>query len=271
MLKRLAVATAGLAIAAAPLLGLAASSPANASIVGDVTNGNGVAGYYAAPNANRLGNGDHMTGVRSSFYLRQAAENNQIDLGVELCRFQNLSSGGGAAAVVFAEWNNVTDVFDIYANHQSSTNCLGFQGGTSGATLIDHIPAGHTVQLSITVSAHHVITFVDSDQTTLTGGRTTFGGFTFGFDRAGVGANGEQGTLTTPANINVARFTKSAARDQAGWANLNRAGLTRYNVNPVVDTTNGLPSGGVLITPTTIGTGTNDGTFNLLMGQLSGV
>jgi hypothetical protein len=162
-------------------------------------------------------------------------------------------------------------VFDIYAGHTDTTNCLDATQTTAGATLIDTIPAGHTVQLSITVSPSHDITYVDSDQTTLTGGVTTFGGFTCNFDRAGVGANGDQSSLTTPANVNLAHFTKSAARDQGGWANLNRSGLTRDVVNAVTDTTTGTSAGGVLIYPTVIGTGTNDGTFNLFVGQITGI
>jgi len=232
----------------------------------------GVAGYYAAPNANRLGNGDKVTGVRSTFNLTPAAENVNIDLGVELCRYQSLTTVQ-AAAVLFAQWNPAdfggNGGFDIYANHNISSGCLDQFGGTGGGTVIDQIPAGHTVQLEITVSQHHIITFTDSDETTQTGGVTTFGGFTFGFDRAGVGANGDTGTLTTPASNLVTNFNQSGVRDGSGWALLNRKGLTRLVVNKVVDTSSGTSAGGVLITPGPIGA--NSGNFPLYFGQLSGI
>ena len=228
----------------------------------------GVAGYYAAPNANRLGNGDKITGVRSTFYLRKVAENNAIQAGVELCRYQNIFSLNTQVVDEFTVWNGTS--FNVEAADNTTTSCLDGLNNTANATTIDTIPAGHTAQLEITQDTHHLITFVDSDQTTQTGGRTTFGGFTFlGFDRAGVGTNGEQGSLTTPATIDVARFTKSAVRDAPGWADLNRAGLTRLVVNKVDDTTSGTSSGGVLEYPSPLGTGGNDGSFTVYMGQLS--
>lgn len=267
------IAVPSLTAAALALGGAVAAAPSGASISPTTTyTSTGVAGYYAAPNANRLGNGDKVSGVRSTFGLTAAAENVNIDLGVELCRYKSLTTFQ-AAAVLFAQWNPAdfggNGGFDIYANHNVSSGCLNQFGGTSGGTVIDQVPAGHTVQLEITVSAHHVITFTDSDETTQTGGVTTFGGFTFGFDRAGVGANGDTGTLTTPADNLVTGFTLSSVRDAPGWALINRKGLTRLVVNKVVDTSNGLSSGGVLITPGSIGG--NSGNFPLYFGQLSGI
>jgi hypothetical protein len=271
MLKRFAVAAAGLAIAAAPLLGLASSAPAGATISPTTTYVNdGVAGYYAAPNANRLGNGDTQTGVRSTFKLSSAMENSDIQVGVELCRFENVSLPG-AAAVVYAQWDSSSNRFDILAGHSTSSNCLAALGGLNltDVTTIDTIPVNHMAQLSITVSPHHVITFVDSDQTSLTGGRTTFGGFTFGFDRAGAGTNGDTVGLTAPANNLLTTMTLTSVRDQPGWATFNRSGLTRQVVNKVVDTTTGTAGGQALIAPSAFAA--NSGNFNLFDGQSSGI
>lgn len=272
MLKRFAVAAAGLAVAAAPLLGLATSSPAGATVSPTTTYVNdGVAGYYASPNANRLGNGDTQTGVRSTFKLSSAMENSKVQVGVELCRFENVQIPG-AAAVVYAQWDSTHNVFDILAGHSAQipgTNCLSTLGGVTNATQIDTVPVNHVAQLSITVSPHHVITFVDSDQTTLTGGRTTFGGFTFGFDRAGAGTNGDTLGLTAPATNLLTTMTLTSARDQAGWALFNRANLTREVVNKVVDTTTGTAGGEVLIAPSAFAA--NSGNFNLFDGQSSGI
>lgn len=49
-------------------------------------NSTGWAGYYSVPNDNRLANGDRVTGVRTTFFLRQRAETTAANLGVELCR-----------------------------------------------------------------------------------------------------------------------------------------------------------------------------------------
>jgi hypothetical protein len=252
--------------------GLALAGNAGATVSPTTTyNNTGVAGYYAAPNANRLGNGDHITGVRTTFFLRAAAENVGYQEGVELCQFQNVFSTSTQVVDLFTRWDSSAGVFDVLAAENVTSNCLDGLNNTANATQIDTIPAGHTVQLSITQSASQALTLLDSDQTTLTGGRTTFTGISANFDRAGVGINGDQGQLTTPANIDIARFTKSAARDSSGWADFNRSGLTRLVVNKVVDTSSGTSSGGVLIAPTPLGTGTNDGTFTDFGGQLSGV
>lgn len=264
---RLAIGAGIAAIAAASTVALAV--PAGATISPTTTyTSTGVAGYYAAPNANRLGNGDHVTGVRANFNLTAASENNTIDNGVELCRAQSLINTTTAAAVLYAQWNSNTNLFDIIAAHSTTTNCLAAQGGTNNSTTIDTIAPGHNVQLEITVSNHHIITFTDSDETNLTGGNTTFGGFTFGFDRAGVGANGDNGTLTGPASNLETSFVSSGVRDGSGWALINRHNLTRLIINKVVDNNLGTSAGEALITPGPIAS--NSGNFPLYFGQLSG-
>src|SRR5262249_57787033 len=123
-------------------------------------------------------------------FLLQPAATTAVNLGVGLCRPTSITISG-AAAVLFARWNPTTQVFDIYANHTTSTNCLNSMN-TIGATKIDSIPAGHTVFLAITQGPLHTVTYTDEDLTTNTGGNTNFGGFTFRFRLAGIGSNGVQ-------------------------------------------------------------------------------
>jgi len=232
---------------------------------------NGVAGYYAAPNAFRTANGDHVNGVRAEFVLSDNAEygSGAAKIGVELCEYKALSGVGGVATV-FAEWNPAPaasggQVFDIYANHIATTDCLNGMANTAGATLIDTVPAGHLLFLAITVSQHHVVTFTDSDETTQTGGASTFGGFTFGFNRAGIGTDADTATLTTPATLPLAVFQATSVRDTAkGWVTINRKGLTRLVLNEVASSTDATPSGDLLV-PAGL---TADG-FTLNMGQQS--
>ena len=256
----LATATAG------SIVGLAAAAVPAGAVVSPTTvfNNTGWAGYYSVPNAHRLANGVTVTGVRTQFFLRQRAETTKVNLGVELCRPTSITIPG-AAAVLFARWNPATQVFDIYANHKSSTNCLNSMN-TIGATKIDSIPAGHTVFLAITQGPFHTVTYTDEDLTTSTGGTTNFGGFTAGFRLAGIGSNGVQSALTEPANNRLVVFRQTSVRDDSGWALLNRAGLTRLVITKVVDTSSGTSAPPRLLRPVNL---TPDG-FTLLSGNLSG-
>jgi len=263
--SRLAAVTGGLAVAAT--LGITYAGGAGASLSPTVFGTSSVAGYYAAPNANRLANGDHVTGVRTSFFLLQAAkyDNGGADLGVELCQYQALHGVGGVADL-YAKWNKGANVWDIYAAHHFTTDCLNGLANSQPATLIDTIPDGHQVFLAITVDRHHVVTYTDSDQTTLTGGATTFGGFTFGFNRAGVGTDANTEFLTTPANVKLVRFTSSAVRlahgGTAPWKLIGNTGLTSIITVGVDETVDG----NVLVFPTRPPTGA---AFKLFRGQAS--
>jgi hypothetical protein len=256
----LAIATvgsvAGLALAAAPAG--AVVSPTT------VFNNTGWAGYYSVPNANRLANGDRVTGVRTQFFLRQRAETTAVNLGVELCRANSLLPFT-ESAVLFARWSPASQRFNIYANHiVSGANCLSSMT-TAGAVLIDSIPAGHTVFLAITQRPNGTVFFTDEDLTTLTGGSVTFGGFSFiGFRLAGIGSNGVQAQLTEPAVNRLVVFRKTSVRDDPGWAPINRAGLTRMVITKVVDTSTGTSAPPRLLVPVDL---VSDG-FTLLSGNL---
>jgi hypothetical protein len=276
MIKRLLMALAAIVPASAALATVLGMAPAGASIIGDpVYTNTGVAGAYMTPNANRLANGDHVSGVRTTFTLTPAMEygastGDQPNVGVELCRFTSLSQPG-ASAVLYAVYNTTEHAFDVWAEHGSNNaggGCLGKLGGLTGtATEIDAaVPVGDQLFLAITVSSHHVITYTDSDETLGLGGHTTFGGFTFGFDRAGVGTNADDSILTTPATNPFGSFTPTSVRDTAkGWATINQHNLTRMNTVKVIDTTDGTSAGGQLLVPSIVGASTLD----LAMGQLS--
>lgn len=266
--KRLALAAASAAaaciLAAAPAF--ATNSP-TVTFTSPTGVSAGVAGWYVSPNAQRISNGDRLTGVRSTFYLRKQAEYSPglVNLGVELCEAQSLGNPTTAAAVLYVKWTGT--VFQVWAAHTSSSNCLAALGGTGAQTLIDTIPAGHTVFLSITQSpTTGLITYTDSDQTTLSGGVHVLGGFdAIRFDRSGVGTNADAAHLTTPATQTLANFTQSATRDtQKGWADLFQANLTRFVNNEVVCSTNGALSGAILLPASPKVDG-----FKLLMGQQS--
>ena len=252
--------------ASGSIAGLAVTAiPAGASVSPTtVFNNTGWAGYYSVPNANRLANGDRVTGVRTQFFLRQRAETTAVNLGVELCRASSVFTFT-ESAVLFAKWNPATSVFDIFANHIFSTaNCLSSMT-TAGATRIDSVPAGHIVFLAITQNQNGNVFFTDEDLTTLTGGSSTFGGFSFfGFRLAGVGSNGVQASLTEPAVNKLVTFRQTSVRDDPGWAFLNRAGLTRMVITKVVDTSSGTSAPPVLLRPVNL---VEDG-FTLLSGNL---
>lgn len=249
------------------IVGLAmAATPAGASVSPTtVFNNTGWAGYYSVPNANRLANGDRVTGVRTQFFLRQRAETTAVNLGVELCRSSTLF-GISESAVLFAKWNPATSVFDIFANHSfTASNCINSMT-TTGATRIDSVPAGHTVFLAVTQNQQTgTVFFTDEDLTTLTGGSVTFGGFAFfGFRLAGVGSNGVQASLTEPAVNKLVTFHQTSVRDDPGWALLNRAGLTRMVITRVVDTSSGTSAPPRLLVPVNLA---EDG-FTILSGNL---
>jgi hypothetical protein len=247
---------AGLAVAATPAG--ATVSPTT------VYNSTGWAGYYSVPNANRLANGDRVTGVRTLFYLRQRAETTAVNLGVELCRANSVFPIT-ESAVLFARWNTATQVFDIYANHKvSGFSCLDSMT-TAGAVKIDSVPAGHTVFLAITQGHSGSVFFTDEDLTTNTGGSSTFGGFSFlGFRLAGVGSNGVASALSEPAVNKLVTFHQTSVRDDPGWALLNRAGLTRMVITKVVATSTGTSAPPVLLRPANL---VEDG-FTLFSGNL---
>ena len=245
---------AGLALAAVPAG--AVVSPTT------VFNNTGWAGFYSVPNANRLANGDRVTGVRTRFFLRLRAETTAVNLGVELCRPSTLFVLG-EAAVLFARWNPGNGSFDIFANRSLNIPCINSMN-TAGAVKIDSIPAGHTVFLAITQNSNGDLFFTDEDLTTNTGGSTTFFGSSIGFRLAGVGSNGVQASLTEPAVNKLVVFRKTSVRDDPGWALLNRPGLTRMVITRVVDTRSGTNAPPRLLRPVDL---VSDG-FTLLSGNL---
>lgn len=254
--------------ASGSIVGLAmTATPAGATVSPTtVYNGTGWAGYYSVPNANRLANGDRVTGVRTQFYLRQRAETTAANLGVELCRTNSVFPVT-ESVVLFAQWDPANSVFGIYANHAftgTAANCLNSMT-TAGATRIDSVPAGHTVFLAITQGKRGAVFYTDEDLTNNTGGSVTFGGFSFiGFRLAGVGANGVASQLTEPAVNKLVTFRQTSVRDAPGWAFLNRAGLTRMVITKVVATRSGTSAPPVLLNPVNL---MQDG-FTLLSGNL---
>jgi hypothetical protein len=227
----------------------------------------GVAGYYAAPNADRAANGDHMTGVRVTIPLATPLEATDPGgqypaAGVELCQFKSLGATG-FKAVLYAQYTGAGQ-FGIFAGRTSAGSCLSGLTDVSPATEIDVIPAGDSVFLAITQGPHGTVFLTDEDVTTDTGGSTTFAGFGF-FNRAGIGTNADANNLTAPATVPLADFTKAAVRDTAGWANINRKRLTRLVLTPVTCTTDGTAAGGVLLQPDDLGTSS----FWMFSGNLS--
>ena len=233
-----------------------------------------LAGVYLAPNANRIADGDHMTGVKDQFVLdtqlRARSGGTAVNApGVALCQFKSLGQPG-FKAVLYAQWDQAgtnsggIPAFDILEGHGSVAQCLkGFTDVPT--TVIDTIPGGHTVFLAITQNhgTHHIL-FTDADQTTQTGAATSFLGFHAWFNRAGIGDEGTVNLLTTPANNFLFHPFKAQVRDRVGWVNINRAGLTRLILNRVIGTTDGTSSGGVLLTPANIGVSS----FDVFQGQL---
>ncbi|MBO0814989.1 MAG: hypothetical protein J2P30_07545 [Actinobacteria bacterium] len=251
---------AGLAVAALP-------SGATISPTTIFTAHTGVAGYVTAPNANQAANGDQVSGVRSTFYLRNSMKFAQLtspDVGVSLCRGANHP---GAAAVLFTKWDPGAGVFDVIAGHSFSVGCTDPWSGISPSSLhvIDTVPSGHYVFLAITISKQHFVSFTDEDVTTNTVATGTFGGFTFGFTRSMVGTAADWNVLSTPATRTLVRFTKTSIRDDNGWVLINRAGLTRLVDTKVVASLNNNLAG-AKIKPVKL---VSDG-FTLYEGQLIG-
>jgi hypothetical protein len=267
-------------LATAALTALALAAPAGATISPTITPtscntafpttppSDCLAGVYLAPNANRTANGDHMTGVKDQFVLTSALQARSGGVavnapGVALCQFRSLGVPG-FKAVLYAQWNQGEGAYDIFEGHAASAQCL--KGFTDvPVTKIDQVAPGHVLFLAITQnhSTHHIL-FTDSDETTLTGAATSFFGFHAWFNRAGIGDEGTVNLLTTPANNLLFTPTHARVRDLVGWTNINRPTLTRLILNRVIGTTDGTLSGGVLLTPGSIGSSS----FPVLEGQL---
>jgi hypothetical protein len=229
--------------------------------------GTGVAGYYAAPNADRTANGDHMTGVRVTIPLTSSLESTEDGsypaVGPELCQFKALSATG-YKVVLYAQWNSTAKMFNIEAGFTASGSCLSGLIDVGTPTLIDQIPAGDSVFLAITQGRHGTVYLTDEDVTTDTGGSTTVEESGY-FNRAGIGTDADANALTAPATVALADFSKAAVRDTVGWANINRRKLTRLVLTPVTCTTDGTANGGVLLQPDDLGTNS----FWMFSGELS--
>ena len=191
----------------------------------------GVAGLAMRPNVNRLANGDKLNGVRATTFLRQnlTYSPGQVVWSAALCEQQSLATPNTSAAIIFARWTGT--IFNIYAAHGSSANCLAALNGVGvSATLIDTVPLGHNWFHAVTQDKFGAIHYTSADLTTDQVATDTFGGFDFvRFTRGFDGTAADTSHLTTPLSDTLAVDRSTAFRDtDTGiWTAPERANLTR--------------------------------------------
>jgi hypothetical protein len=261
--RRFLVAAFTCAGLAAPLaLAAGASATVNPTHLQATT----AAGAYAAPTADRVADGEHITGVKATFFTLQAQRfdmsnpalwNSSPDnggstakgpmLGVELCHAISFTASTDAA-VLFVQWNSTSGQFDVFEGMgHASGGCLQAKAGLV-VTQIDTIPAGHQVFLALTQGPLGSIHVTDEDLTADVGANDSLSPPGFFFNRGGIGSEQGISDLNSPPSPKLVRFTNDKVREggifNSAWVNIGSGVSTRIRTR-IVDQAN--PAGDVFV------------------------
>lgn len=251
-IRRLSVVVAG--VFAAVLAVLATALQAGATVNPVHLKSQTASGAYAAPTADHLADGDHVTGVKEQHYLIQS-QRFDASLGVELCTALSLTTSS-QVVVLYTHWNPGTGKFDVIWGTNSGVSCLDAKS-TASVNVVDSIDPGHQVFLGLTQAPNGHVFYTEEDLTADTGAFHVDLGWFSRFNRAGIGSEATIADLNSPPALKLVRFTNDQVRETSfgpftsHWINIGNPVSTRIRTR-LVDQAN--VSGDVFVAPVISGT-----------------